>query len=79
MGTTGPLGSFSEIQKSQFDHWRVWQTNSDTHLFVIGSMQYKRIKGNKKTEIYNVEAKTWTSLPDYPTTGTAINLTIDRV
>ena len=79
MGTTGPLGSFSEIKKSQFDHWRAWQTNSDDHLFVIGSMQHKSIIGNKKTEIYDVEAETWTSLPDYPTTGTAIHLTLDNI
>ena len=30
MGTGGPLGQFSKIEKSRHEHWRAWQSNSDS-------------------------------------------------
>ena len=36
---------------------------------VIGSIQHKSIKGNKKTEMYDVKEKIWITLPDFPISG----------
>ena len=43
--------------------------SADTHLVVTGSVGKHVGEGHKKTEMYTVETKTWTKLPDFPTSG----------
>ena len=73
VGTDGPLGSFSDSHYTQHDHWRACQTNSDTHLMVVGSSvgwdTSGVVKTNKKAELFDTRTNASSSLPDFPVSG----------